>query len=346
MVTDFLVHLNVMIKFFKRISNRLYLLFRVYVYWSTVLSQWISGRFWKGFFLPFKGYEPNKAILYSEMNKSNRKDYVSDYYRWVTSYMINNQYKYYFMDKLNFYFFMSAFTSRVCPVMGYYSHEGKFLELLTPQQIPFSFDRLIYKPNKGTKGQGIKTGNTPPRLSDFQKQLQEKKFSDYIVCPYLTQRNYASKIFSGSLNTIRVFTGILEGKSVCIRAVHRFGRSSVKDVDNFSKGGISANINIQTGMMDKACYFDGRKRVSVTMHPDTQEPVIGVKVEGWEEMISELLRIQLRISFIRYLAWDIAMVNDSFLIIEANHVSDVDLYQCHGSLITTEEHRRFFEQFR
>lgn len=31
------------------------------------------------------------------------------------------------------------------------------------------------------------------------------------------------------------------------------------------------------------------------------------------------------------------MVNNSFLIIEANHVSDVDVYQCRGQLITTEK---------
>ena len=164
-----------MIKFFKRLSNHFYILFRVYVYWTTVLNQWVSGRFWKGFFLPFKGYEPNKAILYSEMNKSNRKNYISDYYRWVTSYKINNQYKYYFMDKLNFYFFMSAFTNKVCPVMGYYSREGKFLELLTPQQVSFSFDRLIYKPNKGTKGQGIIVGNTPPQLDRLPKAITRKE---------------------------------------------------------------------------------------------------------------------------------------------------------------------------
>lgn len=248
------------------------------------------------------------------------------------------------MDKLNFYFFISGFTDKVCPILGYYSLNGVYTKIQSARDIQLTFGKVILKPNKGTKGQGIKIEEYP--LPKTVKDSDGKTFKDYIVCPYLVQNNYSTFIFSNALNTIRVFTGILDGKAICISAVHRFGRTDVKDVDNFSKGGISVLINLDSGIMEKACYFTGKEKVSVKIHPDTNAPIVGVKIEGWNDMLSELLEIQQKISFIRYIAWDIAMINGSFLIIEANHVSDVDLYQCHGPLITDEEHKRFFEQFK
>jgi len=327
-----------MIKLFKRLGDKFYMLFRVYYYWSVVLKQWFSGKYMRHLFLPFVGFEPNKGVLYPEMTRANRKDYVSDYFRWVTSYKINNPYKYFFMDKLNFFFFIKSFSDKVCPVLGYYSKEGSYTEIMHPEAIPFSFDKIIYKPNKGTKGGGIEIA---PRHDS-----SGKKYRDYIACPFLVQDNYASKIFPDALNTIRVFTGILDRKAVCICAVHRFGRKGVKGVDNFSQGGISALINLQDGKMVKACYFNGKERVSVDTHPDTGSPIVGVTVEGWREMLAEILELQQRIAFIRYLAWDIAMVNGSYSIIEANHVSDVDLYQCHGPIMTDANQKRFFSQYK
>lgn len=324
-----------MITLFKKIGKKFYCLFRIYFYWTVVIKQWFSSSFLKYFFFPFKGFEPNKGCLYTEMNSKNRKDYVSDYFRWVTCYKINNPYKYYFMDKLNFYFFVSSFTKKACPVYGYYDMRGGFTEIST-----HIGKKLIYKPNKGTKGAGIFVSQT------FEKNGFSQKLKDYIVCPYLVQDNYASRIFPDSLNTIRLFTGMLDGEPICVSAVHRFGRKGVKGVDNFSKGGISAKINIETGIMEKACYFTGKEKVVVTNHPDTNSPIVGVKVEGWEEMKKEMMELQRKLSFTPYLAWDIALLDGDYRIIEANHVSDVDLYQCHGPLMDNETNRRFFSQFK
>lgn len=97
--------------------------------------------------------------------------------------------------------------------------------------------------------------------------------------------------------------------------------------------------------MTKACRLHTNKRQNLEIHPDKDKQIVGMKINNWGKMVSEVKDIHSNIMFVKFIGWDIAMIEDDFLIIEANHLSDVDLLQCHGTLLTEEKGKVFFNQY-
>lgn len=64
-------------------------------------------------------------------------------------------------------------------------------------------------------------------------------------------------------------------------------------------------------------------------------------------MIKELKDIHKNIGYIKYLGWDIAMLNNNdFSIIEANHMPDLDLIQCHEPILKNSIIRDFYNNYK
>lgn len=284
----------------------------------------------------FSGFEPNKSYYY-DLSDNNKKHYLSDKFVYINNYFINNNIKYIIQDKLNFYLFMKNFTDRVCPIFGYYGTDKKYYNIKNVDLLEDN-SKFVLKPNKGTKGMGVSI------VSEIDKNLS---ISDYIVSPLISPNNYSSRIFSKSLNTIRILTGVLNNEVIIISAVHRFGVDGSGIVDNFSAGGISAYIDVDSGKIIKACQIQHKKKKNVTNHPDTNEMIVGTFIPGWNEMIKELQSIHRSIGFLPYLGWDIAMLeNGNFTIIEANHMPDLDLMQCHGPLLSNDKNKKIYNLFK
>ena len=162
------------------------------------------------------------------------------------------------------------------------------------------------------------------------------KLKKYLVQTKIKPHNYSKNIFPHSINTIRVISYAKEkyaGHEI-ICAVHRFGTNLSKPADNFAVGGISAPIDINTGIIGKASgayTFDAHhNRIYYSQHPNTGSPIEGIKIPFWEKIKDTIYLSTRKIPFLRFVAWDIVITDDGRIgLIEINTKSTLNVFQVH-----------------
>ena len=134
------------------------------------------------------------------------------------------------------------------------------------------------------------------------------------------------------------------GRAFMAAAAHRIGTEKSFPVDNCAAGGLTASINMETGIMGKAVTTKNSDKLNwLTHHPDTNAPIEGVAIPGWGKMTSDILDMANNFSFIPYIGWDIVITNDGFVIIEGNDGPDIKLHQVHQPLLVNPDVKRFYQ---
>ncbi|MFC4542090.1 sugar-transfer associated ATP-grasp domain-containing protein [Halosolutus amylolyticus] len=169
---------------------------------------------------------------------------------------------------------------------------------------------------------------------------------NYLVCEFVEQADYANDLFPDAANTIRVLTMFDErnrGAFVPI-AIHRLGTRESVPVDNFSNGGLSAEIDRETGRLGTAAAYPTGGSVDWhETHPDTGTRIEGTEVPGWPVVRDRLLEIAETLSHVPYVGWDVVVTGEGeFSIIEANSYPGVASLQVHRPLLAEERTRRFY----
>ena len=80
-------------------------------------------------------------------------------------------------------------------------------------------------------------------------------------------------------------------------------------------------------------------------HPDTQAPLAGRQIPGWDRIRQDILRLASQLPFLKVVGWDLLLADDGLVAIEGNHHPDPDVLQCHGPLLTDERVRRFYQHY-
>nr|WP_303647805.1 sugar-transfer associated ATP-grasp domain-containing protein [Haloarchaeobius amylolyticus] len=192
---------------------------------------------------------------------------------------------------------------------------------------------------------GVRIDGETVTREAFERRVDA--LSDYLVTELVGMDTYAYHLYPDSPNTIRALSmyDAQAGEPFLATAVHRIGTDASAPVDNWSAGGLSASIDLDTGELSPAARapkfgWEGRREV----HPDTEEQIAGVTVPGWDDIREELLAMADELSYVPYIAWDIVVdAPGEFAVIEANNYTDVDLLQVHEPLLTDERVRRFYE---
>ena len=321
-------------------------------YMRRVGVQLLSMKNIKYFHLIFKGYTPNKGH-YFDFKKYGYDSYVKDTTRYLRTVFYNYYDRDMMDDKYACYLFLKEHSKRPVPVYGliqdgaFYSPRPGYSE-----KIFRPGSKWVLKPRKGRGGEGIKVLEAKDNgfllggkeFATFQDCC--KGLKNYVVNPYVQQHQYSASIYPQSLNTIRVLTGILDGEVLLIKAGHRFGVERTGPVDNFSQGGIFANINLETGIIENPMIWSQKKHktVKVDRHPGTRVLITGTSVPNWTAIIKEILELHRSINFIKYVGWDLAITPDGFAIVEANYASDLIGLQLDKPLLLDKEHKRFFSK--
>jgi hypothetical protein len=110
----------------------------------------------------------------------------------------------------------------------------------------------------------------------------ERGLDDHIVTEYVDQADYASEIFDGCANTIRVVTMVdpATDEPYVGAAFHRFGLAGGGPIDNWSSGGIIAGVDI--GRLTTAVgYPEDDTRPEFERHPDTGAQITDTAIPGW-----------------------------------------------------------------
>lgn len=308
----------------------------------------------------FHGFSSEKYILY-EMTKNNYRLYLSDFQRHKTSH-INGRYSIILDDKNIFTKLLEKenVTAKVFGEIlgGKLYLNQKEVSLNELKELIILNSKIIIKKRAGGGGKGIyklhfeseniHLNDQPVSNEELSKFID--KLDNYIIVEHLNQADYANNIYSGTINTIRIITmkDPETGEIFIPIAVHKFGSEKTKPADNVWRGGMTALVDIETGILKKsALHLEGnRKIIWQEYHPDTKQRIEGTAVPHWNYVKNKVIEIAKKMDFLNYVGWDVVVTDDGVKIIEGNNYSDVNILQIHQPLLIDERVRRFYKHYK
>lgn len=220
--------------------------------------------------------------------------------------------------------------------------------------------KLVIKPRYGAKGREVYVceliGNeiivngSKKELASFKKIVSGKmgriNYRGNIIEEYIPQADFLSKIYSKSSNTVRIVViNPPYSNPICPMAILRIGTDRSEGMDNFSKGGLSVQIDMNTGELGMAGeVLDNRKLIWHKVHPDTGSQIYGVVIPGWNQILKKLILIMKGLVEFEYVGVDLLITEKGdFKIIEMNCNTDIDLLQIHRPLLKDNRLVDFFK---
>lgn len=212
-------------------------------------------------------------------------------------------------------------------------------------------EALIIKPLFGERGRDIVLAERSNDAVVIRKAEAIIPLQDYfleeqaIVQEFLSQDSRMAAFSPHSVNTIRVVTMITPQDQVLI--LNAYLRTGVGNsyVDNFSAGGVSPGIDLETGKLKAYAYDRGWHRH--IKHPTTGIVFEGYQIPGWNRLLLAATSIQRSFSFYRLLGQDLAIdQNGEPVVIELNGAPDlISLEQKAGPLLRSEAVLRAFGDY-
>lgn len=307
----------------------------------------------------FHGFIPDNAVFYN-FKKYNRKDFLTDVEMYTKAIKINKGYTELINNKLVFTDFMKN-TVRMAPTIGYFS-KGKVVYLdgsnvcATPCEF---FDKMgnqwsyMIKKFDAGSGEGIyKISRNENEFFLNEKAISKEelgakmgRLNNYMISEVVEQAEYAKKIFSKTANTVKFYTLIDPDTEEAFMpaACHRFGSERSLPVDNVGKGACLAKIDVDTGVMTSVYLVRDRKLSWITNHPDTGAQIEGVCIPNFQEAKKQMLEIHNSMKYIKYIAWDVVMQDDGFVLLEGNANTDMAGIQPFEPFLLNPRVRRFYQ---
>ena len=222
------------------------------------------------------------------------------------------------------------------------------------------FGQLVLKHTHSSIGDGFHLVEYSGGEFYLDKQKTKKEnllhfvegLNEYLIQEYIHQADYSERIYPASVNTIR-FQCVWdeESKSFFVaRSFHRFG-SNGQIVDNVGAGnGLLVYIDTETGVLKnegverregKKKYFCNQGPVC---HPDSGVRLDGFKIPNYLKIKEEVIKISNRISFLRWIGWDVVVTEDGFRIIEANSLTTLDTIQQRSGFLADDRIRKVLKR--
>lgn len=177
-------------------------------------------------------------------------------------------------------------------------------------------NEVICKPSlESGSGRSIQFWNTKNDIECIESFLNNKKETDYIIQKIIKQHEDLNKVHSGSVNSLRIVSILMQDGVYILSSNLRMGVDSGR-VDNVTAGGISCGIH-NDGTLKKyaTSYYTGEK---YERHP--QGLVFdGYKVPSYDKAIELVKNAHPLIPHFRLVSWDIAIDKEGDpILIEAN----------------------------
>lgn len=304
-----------------------------------------------------RGFLSESGVIYN-CSGTSLDDYVPDTARFIRAPEIQIRGGYLVDDKAVFWavFGLCVPVPRLVAEIrrGVVTVFGQQTARLGPNEFVQTMGDVVIKPKGGGGGAGIlvmrKQGEGNWMVNGqgrSQTQIGEllAGLDRYIVTEFVQQAQYARAIYPQTTNTLRILTMIDpdSGSSFLATAVHRFGTQRSGPADNWTRGGLSARVELETGVLGRGATYPFHSVVQWRdRHPDTGEQIAGITIPHWRDIVACLRRAAERFSFIPYLGWDVVVTDDAFVVIEVNSNTDVNLLQVHGPLMSDARVRRFY----
>lgn len=190
-------------------------------------------------------------------------------------------------------------------------------------------DCAIVKPMKGLEGDGIVLRDMPKTDSEIRDVFDSYKIADVLIEEKIMQ--HPDMVFGNkSVNTVRVYTvrHAVTGKISIVKTVVRAGIGE-SIVDNSHSGGCAYEIDQDLGYIISPYYAANGK--SSYIHPGTEICMLGRKIPFWKDVREICERAANMLPDCRYIGWDVAITENGPLLIEGNHLPDLDMIEFVGS---------------
>ena len=193
-------------------------------------------------------------------------------------------------------------------------------------------EKIFIKPVDGAGGTGIvvlkKQGDgfylKDSRVVDLSSVLDKSR--EYILQLGIKQRKDISQINASSVNTLRVVTQWRDGLPCISVCVMRIGRNN-SDVDNSHQGGLSVQIDVETGKMYKSATAEHGGGLYYA-HPDSGFIFDDFVIAEWEQICKDILVAAEKFKEIPEIAWDVAISDAGVVFIELNLGYGLTHLQC------------------
>lgn len=259
------------------------------------------------------GFKPHEFFLYGLIGKPEEEwaFYMSEQDRVTTlQRLFGSTIKAELRDKWRFYELARPFFKRK-------------MFRLTPStdveqysQFVIDAEHVFCKPTQGHMGIGVHKEDIY-NIQDAQK-LREKLLAedtDWVIEECIKQEQGMSAWNESSVNTIRFPAFLKNGEFIPFYPRIRVGRKG-QIIDNVSQGGLVALIDAKTGVICSDGFIKAKETVEV--HPDSGLRFKGTKIPQWEELLEYAEQLHRSLPQHVYIAWDFALTENGWDVIEAN----------------------------
>lgn len=305
----------------------------------------------------------SSSYNFLNLEEKNYKEYLSDWARFRRINRINDKRKVVLDDKILFHL-LEVNNPAVPKLIGiirnqnlyqYKNNQFVFIDIAGLKEIIKQHKNgIIIKP--ADKWGGVSITIIKHLINDdFEFVGAWSGFSmltqvngNFVISEVVKQTGIMTDIFPGVLNTARILTIFdgPKGHAFIASAAQRFGTGNTKAVDNVDSGGITANIDVETGILSSAIKRDlNNGIVRMDSHPDTNKQIKGLKIENWEEIKKEVIDLSKKYYFVPYIGWDIALMDQGFYLIEGNTDSGILISQLEKGLLANDYTKMFLKNY-
>lgn len=331
-----------MIEFAKKCEKKIKLFL---VYWMRIVfvRNHFKCSFIKKIRANLRGYLADQWMLY-DFDHNDRKEYLSEF-DWYKSRYINEPFDFVLNNKIVATQVLGEFA-RVPRILAL-RNNGPILAYSTGLSVDAAHvldlirqeGEAFVKPFNAGKGtevnklscrEGAWYLDEKPAAEEVIASLFTRR-KRWMLCECMHQHSYLDHIFPGAVHTIRLIT--LRDPAThqwkVFFAVQRLGTGATVPVDNGSRGGLVANIDLETGILSEARCLHNRNVYET--HPDTGAPIKGARVPMWEEIKQKALTWSHNLPYMNFIAWDLLLTCEGEVcVIEANTSSGVNIIQLWG----------------
>ncbi|MDD2181333.1 MAG: sugar-transfer associated ATP-grasp domain-containing protein [Bacilli bacterium] len=252
------------------------------------------------------GYHDYLEFEFYNLNSKERLTYIT---RGINNQIVSNfndKHEWYkFDDKFYFQQLFNEFTKRDFMLLD--NNYEEFKSFLKKHKV------VIAKPRCGEGGEGIEKIVYDPKqnIEDVFNQLVNN--NQLLIEECVTQHEKMNELYDQSVNTLRMFTFIKDGKSHFLQAVLKLGNGGI--IDNFAGGGMYTILDDSGKVIYKAIDKDDN---TYETHPVTNKKIIGFQVPMFDEAVRLVIDASAVVPEVGYIGWDVAISKDGPIIIEGN----------------------------
>jgi hypothetical protein len=170
---------------------------------------------------------------------------------------------------------------------------------------------------------------------------------EYLVWEFVEQADYAAALYPDSVNTLRVLTmwDYERDEPFVVGAVQRIGTDRSAPVDNWSQGGLSAEVTAGNELSRGAQWLPAEGEVRwFETHPDRGGQVAGTPVPDWPAVRDRIAEMAAALPSLPRLGWDVVLTGDGgFVVLEVNAHAATRTLQVHRPLLRDPRVRRFYD---